>query len=166
MARLLLLASAYSPLLIVIGVRDHNAGQSWLLIGLGLLFAAGLPAVVAVALRFGHSLQARAEGVNDLAEEVSGYLVSFVLPFATLSAPNGRDLAAFAVFAVFLFAAYLQSGRLAVNPWLFFSRHRIYEVDLGGGPELVLARQAPASGDDLTLDRLSRGLYYGRKGTR
>jgi len=66
------------------------------------------------------------------------------------------------VFGVFLAAAYLHSGRLALNPWLFFARHRIYDVDVGNGPELLLAHCAPSAGDELMMTRLARGLYYAR----
>jgi len=161
-ARLLLLISAYSPLVLIIGIRDHNTPQSWWLIGIGLLLALGLPIVVIAAGLFGHPQLARIGSAADAAEEVAGYLASFILPFATLSAPTGRDLVAFAVFGVFLAAAYLHSGRLALNPWLFFARHRIYEVNVGNGPELLLAHRAPSVGDELKLMRLVRGLYYAR----
>jgi hypothetical protein len=164
-SRLLLLLSAYSPLVLIIGIRDHNAHQSWWLIGIGVLFALGLPVVIAAASLLGHPQPGRVVSAREAAEEVSGYLTSFILPFATLSAPTGRDLVAFAAFGVFLAAAFLQSGRLALNPWLFFARHRVYEVHLGNTPELVLARRAPSAGDDLRLTRLARGLYYARGGT-
>jgi len=161
-ARLLLLISAYSPLVLIIGIRDHNTPQSWWLIGIGLLLALGLPIVVIAAGLFGHPQLARVGSAADAAEEVAGYLASFILPFATLSAPTGRDLVALAVFGVFLAAAYLHSGRLALNPWLFFARHRIYEVNVGNCPELLLAHRAPSVGDELKLMRFVRGLYYAR----
>jgi hypothetical protein len=164
-ARLLLLLSAYSPLVLIIGIRDHNTRQSWGLIGVGLLLALGLPVVIAAAGLLGHPQLARVGSAADAAEEITGYLASFILPFATLSAPSGRDLVAFAVFGVFLAAAYLHSGKLALNPWLFFVRHRVYDVDVGNGPELVLARRAPSAGDELTLTRLAHGLYYARGAT-
>lgn len=165
-ARLLLLVSAYSPLLLIIGIRNSDPHESWWLVGGGLLLAAGLPVVILAATLLGHPQPTRVVSATDTAEEVSGYLTSFILPFATLSAPTGRDLVAFAVFGVFLAAAYLHSGRLALNPWLFLARHRLYDVDLGNGPELVLARHAPSGGDELSLTRMARGLYYSRGGWR
>lgn len=108
MARLLLLASAYSPLPIILGLRDHNSRQSWWLIGAGVALALGLPLVVLLAVRLGQPSTAQATSVTSAAEEVSGYLVSMILPFATLSAPTARDLAAFGLFGAFLAAAYLQ----------------------------------------------------------
>lgn len=159
-ARFVLLLSAYSPLVLVVGIRDHNSRQSLWLILLGLVLAVGLPVVIAAATMLGHPQLSRIQSSGDAAEEVTGYLASFILPFATLSAPSGRDLVAFAVFGVFLAAAYLQAGRLPLNPWLFFARHRVYEVDIGNGPELVLAHRAPSAGDELNLTRLARGLYY------
>ncbi len=164
-ARLLLLLSAYSPLLLIIGIRDHNTRQSWWLIGTGLLLALGLPIVIAAAVWLGHSQTMHVTSVHDAAAEVSGYLTSFILPFVSRAGPTGRDLLAYGLFGVFLATAYLQSGKLALNPWIFFARHRIYEVDFGNGPELVLARHAPSTGDDLTLSRLTRGLYFKRGGT-
>jgi hypothetical protein len=164
-ARLLLLLSAYSPLVLVVGIRDHNSRQSLWLILLALVLAVGLPVVIAAASLVGHPQISYIQSSGDAAEEVTAYLASFILPFATLSSPSGRDLVAFAVFGIFLAAAFLQAGKLALNPWLFFARHRVYDVDVGNGPELVLAHRAPSAGDELKLTRLARGLYYARGAT-
>jgi hypothetical protein len=164
-ARLILLLSAYSPLVLIIGIRNQNPRQSWWLIGIGLLFALGLPLVIVAARSVVHPQVVRVDSARNAAEEVTGYLTSFILPFATLSTPSGRDLVAFAVFGIFLAAAYLHSGRLALNPWLFFAGHRPYDVDFGHGAELVLAHRAPSAGDELILTRLGRGVYYARRAT-
>lgn len=159
-ARLLLLLSGYSPLVILLGIRDHDAVQSWVIIAVGIVFAAGLPAVIALARTTTQPMPARVVTARDAALEVAGYLTSYILPFAMLSALTGRDLIALGLFGILLVVAYLQSGRLALNPWLYFARRRILEIDIGNGPELLLAPHLPTTGDDLSLLRLTRGLYY------
>jgi hypothetical protein len=159
-ARLLLLLSAYSPLVILIGVRDHNSAQSWSLIGLGALLTLGLPCVIVLAGRLTQPFPAVVVSAQDAAQEVTGYLTSFILPFAMMSALTGRDFIALGLFGVLLAIAYLQSERLALNPWLYFARRRILELDLGNGAELLITHRVPSEGDELTLTRLSRGLYY------
>jgi hypothetical protein len=159
-ARLLLLLSAYSPLVVLIGVRDHNAAQSWVIIAIGAVLTLGLPCVIALARKLTQPLTAVVVSTQDAAQEVTGYLTSFILPFATMSALTGRDFIALGLFGVLLAVAYLQSQRLALNPWLYFARRRILELDIGNGAELLIARQVPTKGDELTLTRLARGLYY------
>lgn len=159
-ARLLLLLSAYSPLVILIGVRDHNTTQSWVLIGVGAAMTLGLPCVIALAGKLTQPLTAVVTSTQDVAQEVTGYLTSFILPFATMSALTGRDFLALGLFGALLAVAYLQSERLALNPWLYFARRHILELDIGNGSELLIARQAPTAGDEVTLTRLARGLYY------
>ena len=159
-ARLLLLLSAYSPLVILLGIRDHNTTQSWILIGIGAAMTLGLPCVIALARKLTQPLPAVVTSTQDVAQEVTGYLTSFILPFATMSALTGRDLIALGLFGVLLAVAYLQSERLALNPWLYFARRRILELDIGNGSELLIARQVPTAGDEVTLTRLARGLYY------
>ncbi len=159
-ARLLLLLSGYSPLVILIGIRDHNAAQSWMVIAVGVVLALGLPGVIALARTLTRPFPAVVVSAQDAALEVTGYLTSYILPFAMLSALTGRDLIALALFGVLLVVAYLQTGRLALNPWLYFVRRRILEFDIGNGRELLLARHLPAGGDELSLLRLARGLYY------
>lgn len=159
-ARLLLLLSGYSPLVILLGIRDHDAAQSWAVIAVGIVFALGLPAVIALARAVTQPMSAQVVTAEDAALEVTGYLTSYILPFAMLSALTGRDILALALFGILLAVAYLQSGRLALNPWLYFARRRILELDIGNGPELLLASHLPTTGDELSLLRLARGLYY------
>src|SRR3954471_7195555 len=159
-ARLLLLLSGYSPLVLLLGVRNHNAAQSWTIIAVGVLFALGLPCVVALARTVTQPFPALVVSAQDAALEVTGYLTSFILPFAMLSALSGRDLIALALFGVLRAVPYLQSGRLVLNPWLYFARRRILELDIGNGRELLVAPHLPTSGDEVSLLRLTRGLYY------
>jgi hypothetical protein len=162
-SRLLLLVSAYSPLLIVLGIRDHNTRQSLTLVAIGLLMAACLPFVIWRALKANEPRSLDDAPFLEVSQNVAAYLVTFILPFVGLSAPSARDLIAFAVFGVFLFAAYLQAEQLALNPWLLLWRRRIYSFGAEGDRNLLISRCRPSPGETITAVRLARSLYYARE---
>src|SRR3954463_10845970 len=127
-ARLLLLLSGYSPLVLLLGVRNHNAAQSWTIIAVGVLFALGLPCVVALARTVTQPFPALVVSAQDAALEVTGYLTSFILPFAMLSALSGRDLLALALLGVLRGVASRRWGGLVLTRWLYSPRRRILEL--------------------------------------
>ena len=161
--RLLLLLSAYSPLPLLIGIRDHDSNQMWVLIALAVVLALALPAVYLVKAQTTNPAQLTIGLISSDPDEIAGYLMSYILPFVTLSSPTARDLIALAVFAVFLIGAYLQSGRVPVNPWLLLARVRPWRVNSGADTCLLLSRTEPAPGDVYDAVRIVRGLYYGRR---
>ena len=161
--RLLLLLSAYSPLPLLIGIRDHNAQQMWILFAIAALLALALPAVCLVKSRTSNRAQVTIDSITMDPDEIAGYLMSYILPFVTLSSPTGRDLIAFAVFGVLVIGAYLQSGRVPVNPWLLVVRLRPWHVSSGADSYMLLSRTEPVPGDVYGGVRIIRGLYYGRR---
>lgn len=161
--RLLLLLSSYSPLPLLIGIRDYNSGQMWVLFALAALFALALPALWLAKRRTTERAQRVITEVSSDGDEVAGYLMSYILPFVSLSQPTGRDLIAFAVFGLFLLAAYLQAGRVPVNPWLLLVRARTWRIGTGTDNFMLLARTEPVPGDVFKAVRVTQGLYVGSR---
>lgn len=161
--RLLLLLSGYSPLPLLIGIRDHSTIQMWVLFAIAVLLALMLPLVFVVKRSSTSRVDLSIVEPNSDGDEMAGYLMTFILPFVTLSSPSGRDLIAFAVFGVFVIAAYLQAGRVPVNPWLLLVRLRTWRIGSGSDSYMLLSRTEPVTGDVFDAVRIVRGLYYGRR---
>jgi len=160
LARLLLLSSAFSPLVLVLGVRDHNTSQSWILISISIVMAFGLFFAMLRSRRFIAPVLISLNSVEDTSDEVTGYLAAYILPFAVLTAPTRRDLFAFGIFMFLLVVAYLQSSKLAVNPWLYFLRLKMYSGRLLSEEVLVISRIRPTEEDTIAMYRINKGLYF------
>lgn len=131
----LLAASAYSPAVILTGVRVGGPVMSAAVIAVGLAMAAGLMAVLGRGRRRSATEPLRVLSVSDRGPEAAAYLPTFLLPFLVVNDAGPRDLAALGLFALLLVYVSAQTDLLALNPWLFVTGRRLVQatVDRGNG---------------------------------
>ncbi|MCW3040565.1 MAG: hypothetical protein JWM31_2470 [Solirubrobacterales bacterium] len=131
----LLAASAFSPVVILTGVRVGAPAVSAAVIGVGLAMAAGLLAVLRRGRRRSATEPLRVLAVSDRGIDAAAYLPTFLLPFLVVNDPAVRDLVVLGLFAVLLVYVSAQTDLLALNPWLFVTGRRLVQatVDRGDG---------------------------------
>ncbi|MDO8309012.1 MAG: hypothetical protein Q7V58_11720 [Actinomycetota bacterium] len=158
-ARILLLASAYSPLPMLLAIRVETGWVQAVLLAAGLLMLAGLPLVIAKARKHNNPRIFSPSVVHEITGDVATYLVTFILPFAVISTAEPRDWIAYGALALLLAAVYLQPQQLALNPWLVLFGRRVFATS-SHPPDLIITRRYPEEGVTVTTVRLAKGLYY------
>lgn len=66
--------------------------------------------------------------VDDAGPEVAGYVATYLLPFLTVAEPDGRDIAAYAIFLAVTGLIYVRSDMAQINPTLYLLGRRVLKV--------------------------------------
>jgi hypothetical protein len=141
--RWLLFASSYSPLFALTAIRLDAGVVRTVLYCLAAFGAGGLAVVVAAAWRI-LPRERSFVVVEDRGADVAGYLVTYLVPFLTVSDPTTRDVVAYALFLGLVGVVYVRSSLIGVNPLAYLFRFRLFSVrDAGGASLLLMARNPP-----------------------
>lgn len=148
-ARVILFGSSYVPLFAIFFIRFPNTG--WIWAAAALLFTV-LALLLFVVVFTRHEPQIyHVRSVQDTGAAVAGYVATYLLPFATVNEPTGRDLLGYGVFFLVVGVLYSRSSLLGVNPLVYLTPWQIYEVQTTAGRTLlVLARSKPTVGEPIT----------------
>ncbi len=142
--RVLLFASSYLPLFVILSVRHWEKYRS-VCIGLLVLGAVSLAALVVFWLYARKNTKAEFTIVTSSPNnaEAMSYIVSYIIPFLDLPFDELRNAISLAVFFFMLGVIYVQSNMIHINPLLNLMGWFIYEVetDRGTGFSLVTRRR-------------------------
>jgi hypothetical protein len=156
--RLILLAAAYSPVAVVGGLRGLPSAPAYIAAGLGL-------AGIGLWILFLRWLGGRGPRNRDVREaelidsEVTGYIVSILLPVIAASAPDLNDWLAYGVCAALILVVAFAAELWAVNPITYLFGLRAARALIDGTPRVVLVRGilGPA-GERLVIERIGVAL--------
>ena len=144
--RLILLVTAYAPLVLLAGLRGLPDLRAWIAVGLGVL---GILAW-AVFLKWLKGRQPRireAKDVELIDSEVTGYIVSLLLPLVAASAPDWNDWIAYAVCGVLVLLVAFKAELWAVNPIAYALDLRAGRATVDGKRRVVLVCGEVGSGE-------------------
>lgn len=156
--RLILLFSAYAPLAIIVGVRALPSAAGWVAIGIGGIgtcvwagFLWWLPRT--------QTREVALDEVHAVDAEVTGYVVSLLLPIVAAGSPSTGDLVAYGLCAALLLTVAFAADLGAVNPLIYLFRLRVLRVKIGDEYLLALARTPPRPGSTVMVTRALAVLY-------
>jgi hypothetical protein len=135
--RLVLLFGAYAPVGLIVGARAIPSCPGWIAVGVGVT---GLLTWLAFLYWLPHrqTRDADAEDVELVDSEVTGYIVSILLPLVAAGEPSAGDLVAYAFCAcLVLFVAYV-SNLAAVNPFIYLFGFRVVRATIDGESTIAL----------------------------
>lgn len=136
--RLVLLFGAYAPIGLIVGARAIPACPGYVAVGVGLV---GLVTWLSFLYWLPHAQPRTAdvEEIEPIDSEVTGYIVSILLPLVAAGQPTTGDLVAYGICgALVLFVAYV-SNLAAVNPLIYLFRFRVARAVIDGEPTVALA---------------------------
>lgn len=162
--RFRLLAASMAPLLVILSVRTWSAHC---LISVCLAVAAVLSVLSLVAF-----LRARQDlgrstftlfRVKDETDQIPAYLVTYLVPFVTISSGGWLDVAAYALFAAVLMLVVVRTDLIYVQPLLLVIGWRLFRVEIenGHGREYVLVSKIPLS-TAVRVETISLGGDYAK----
>ena len=137
--RLVLLAAAYAPVAVIAGVRATPRLAGWV-----SLISGALGVIVWIAflvwLPQRQPRQATIERPEFIDAEVTGYIVSILLPIVAASEPTLQDLLAYGLCAALILLVAFAAGLWAVNPITYAFGIRAARATVDGKPQVILVR--------------------------
>jgi hypothetical protein len=156
-----LLLAAYSPVALIIGLRSLPAKLGWLAIAVGVL---GILIWVA-CLGWLPDRQRRTSIVEDaqfIDSEVTGYIVSILLPVVAASRPGPADWVAYCACAILILLVAFAAELWSVNPITYAFNMRAARAVVDGKPQIVLVRgQLESDGAKVIVRRVGVTLVLG-----
>lgn len=155
-ARILLFCSSYVPLFVIFAVRFPRTAVVWWVVT-GVFTVCAVILFLLVATR--HEPQIYPIKAVDGDSAAAAYVAGYVLPFVTINEPTTRDFVAYTVFFLMLAVLYTRSSLLGVNPLVYLTPLRVYNVRTECGDTYVLfSRTAPKPGVSIHAAPAFRGL--------
>lgn len=159
-AKTMLFCSSYSPLFVIFAIRFPKTSLIWWITA--ALFLA-LGALILLLVVKTHEPQFYPIAIVEDNGAAATYVASYILPFVTISDPSFRDLLAYAVFFVVLAILNTRSSMVGVNPLVYLTPMRIYEIKTPRGERFVLfSRSRPEPGTNINASRAFSGLLVGK----
>jgi len=160
LTRLVLFLSSYSPLFVLLVIRNNNASHY---VAVGLLVLAGGSFLVLAAFlwRVQHfeSHEVAVSTVEPRGTETMGYIMTYLIPFLDIDLAKTPDIISLGLLLAVLGLLYTNSNLIHVNPMLAFFGYKIFDttVDQGKPSALVTRKAYVRSGTKLNV--ISMGDY-------
>lgn len=158
LGRLVLLFGAYAPVALIIAARTVPSVPGFVALGLGIL---GIAAWLDFLRRIrGHQPRTAAVSeVEPIDDQVTGYIVSILLPLIAAGDPSTGDLVAYALCAILILAVAFVSDLAAANPLIYFMGFRVARAKVDGERTIVLVDSVEVPEGDVTVRR-ALGVTY------
>ncbi len=154
--------SSYAPLWVMLGLRFDCLELRIGLLGFGFA-SAGLVPFLLTRRKKQRPSNTTLTISGDAGADVSGYLAAYLLPFLTVSNPDGWDLAAYALFIAVAGLVYVRSGLVAINPTVYVTCRRVLRATTpvrGGTKEVfVITRHDKRMGETLRGERFADRVF-------
>jgi hypothetical protein len=169
-ASLLLFVSAYSPLLLILVIKDYDPTHFSLLPRHPVLSAALL--IVAIVSCFAvlsavrditSGLTVQVTKATNKSGEMFGYSIPYILSFLRIDLGDWQTLASLLVFLAMFFVIAYRTQTVFVNPVLALAGYMLIDCTFKRGSNetqaMVITPAPLKAGDSCTLERLSHYLY-------
>jgi hypothetical protein len=148
--RVILLLAAYSPVAVIAGLRGLSSTAGEVALGLGVVGVA----LWIVFLWWLRDRGSRPREVNELElidSEVTGYIVSLLLPVIVASKPATADWLAYGACAFLILIVAFAAELWAVNPITYLFGLRAARAIVDGTPRVVLVRGSLVEAGELPV---------------
>jgi hypothetical protein len=173
-ASLLLFLSAYSPLMLILIIKDYDAISPGLLpqnpvfSGILLLVAVFSSfAVLRSVSKIDSGLTVTVTKASNKSGDMFGYTIPYMLSFMKVDLGDWQVLVSLALFLSILFIMAYRTQTVFVNPILALAGYMLIDSTFKRGDKeiqaMVVTRQPLAMGDTCRMERLSHYLYVAVK---
>ncbi|MCD0501530.1 hypothetical protein [Bordetella petrii] len=166
---LLLFLSAYSPLMVILVIKDMDASHPWLLgkpvfSGLLIVLAVASSLVTLRAVRdIGAGLPVVVTKAANRSGDMFGYSVPYIVSFIRMDEGDWQTLASLLILLAVLFTMAYRTQTVFINPILAIAGYMLIDCTFKRGETItqamVITRRPIGVGDTCRLERLSYYLY-------
>jgi len=169
-ASLVLFLSAYSPLMLILVIKDYDAANpGWLpqnpefSVVLLLVAVFSSLAVLRAVREIDGGLTVTVTKASNKSGEMFGYTIPYMLSFMKVDLGDWQTIVSLALFLSILFIMAYRTQTVFVNPILALAGYMLIDCTFRRGDKeiqaMVVTRQPLAVGDTCRLERLSHYLY-------
>ncbi|MEO8385915.1 MAG: hypothetical protein ABI583_11780 [Betaproteobacteria bacterium] len=166
---LLLFLSAYSPLMIILVIKDFDASSPWLFhaptFSAILFFVAVASSVITLRAvnEVGNGLPVVVSKAANKSGDMFGYTIPYMLSFMRFDLADWQTLLSLLIFFAVLFVMAYRTQTVFINPILAIAGYMLidctFKRDETEIQAMVISRDPIAIGDTCRLERLSHYLY-------
>lgn len=169
--RSLLFFASYGPLFLILAIRKYEetttlrgeiAGYTVLALGV-LLLVVPMLIIVSTFAKYDR-IRGRPKKINGQVEPMEKdtlfYFVTYVIPFVDVGEAGWVDLASYTVIFVVIYAMYVRSGLVYLNPVLSLLTYKTYKVSTQAGNVVLITRRPYKSGTNTEMVLIAEGVYY------
>ena len=169
-ASLLLFLSAYSPLLLILVIKDYDPNHFNLLPRNPLLSGALLLLAIGSCIGILHAVRDLQSGLSvevikasNKSGEMFGYTIPYIISFLRIDLGDWQTQLSLVIFLVMLFIVSYRTQTVFVNPVLAMAGYMLIDCTFKRGATetqaLVITRAPLKIGESYVLERLSHYLY-------
>ena len=173
-ASLVLFLSAYSPLMLILIIKDYDATSPGLLpnnpvfSGILLLVAVFSSFAVLRSVReIDGGLTVTVTKASNKSGDMFGYTIPYMLSFMKVDMGDWQIVVSLVLFLAILFTMAYRTQTVFVNPILALAGYMLIDCTFKRGDKetqaMVVTRQPLAAGDACRMERLSHYLYVAVK---
>lgn len=173
-ASLVLFLSAYSPLMLILIIKDYDAispgflPQNPLFSGILLLIAVFSSLAVLRSVReIDGGLTVTVTKASNKSGDMFGYTIPYMLSFMKVDLGDWQVILSLALFLSILFIMAYRTQTVFVNPILALAGYMLIDCTFKRGEKeiqaMVVTRQPLAVGDTCRMERMSHYLYIAIK---
>lgn len=153
-----MLFGAYAPVAIIIAARVLPCTIGWVALVLGV-GGVGVWVSFLIWLRSHQPRDAEVVEVEPIDDEVTGYIVSILLPLVAAGDPSSGDLIAYGICGVLILLVAYVSDLAVANPLIYLLGFRVARARVAGETTIVLVDDLDAPEGDVTVRR-ALGVTY------
>ncbi len=165
-ARILLFLSSYFPLFVIFFCL-YIGKNTWFAIsclGFGVLGLWGFWRFWRYMRKHIGPEKIQVVTIRSDAGESMSYIVSYIIPFLSISTNEQQQQFALGVFFFMIAVLYVTSNMIHVNPMLSLLGYRIYEITLStGSPHTLISRRRIIPNQSLKVVKVSENLFVESK---
>jgi hypothetical protein len=91
--------------------------------------------------------------VQPVDAEVTGYIVSYLLPIVAATSVDAGDIVAYAICGGLILTVAFVANLGSINPLVYVFRLRVVKARVGGEPSILLVREVPGEGATVEVTR-------------
>lgn len=158
LAKTLMFASSYAPLLVIFWLLDSfdSTVLGLACVAVAIVGCVGLSAVMVVASRIG-SVSTTLSDVRPRDTDALSYVVTYLVPFVGASADTARERLAYLLLFAVLAVLYVRASLFYINPLLNLVGYHLHEGTRSGRMVIVVSKRRLAGAQvDLMVREISR----------
>lgn len=167
---ILLFISAYSPLFLILAVKDFDFDCTFRLkhplaiyILLGLSFLSVIILFLTIRLMPKGNMPVEIKSVSNRSVDLINYTIPYILSFFGFDLSKWEDIISLAIFLTIMLVLTITSRSLFLNPILAFAGYGLYDIDyeFNGNTKsiAVLSKFELKTGQKFYIKSLTRFLY-------
>ena len=167
---ILLFISAYSPLFLILAVKDFDFDETYRLqhplavyIMLGLSTLSVIILFLILKLIKQGNMPVKIKSVRNRSVDLINYTIPYILSFFGFDLSKWEDVISLAIFMTIMLVLTITSRSLFLNPILAFAGYGLYDIDYEFNGEtqtiLVLSKIELRVGEQVYIKSLTRFLY-------